>query len=110
MKSILLLAVLTTSLANVQAQGTFQFTANLSGANEVPPNSSTGAGLGTFTLNGSALSYVISISYLQNDIVPSDGTINGPADSSTTAGVLFDLGAPTFSPRRLPRRDINHSV
>jgi|SRR5665213_3019792 len=95
MKKIPILTFLMVSLASVQAQGTMQFTVNLNGANEVPPNSSPGSGFGTFTLSGTDLSYDFSgtLSF-QGGSEPTDGTINGPVNAGSAAPLLFDLGAP----------------
>ncbi|MDE3068462.1 MAG: CHRD domain-containing protein [Verrucomicrobiota bacterium] len=87
-------------MANTQAQGTLQFTVNLNGANEVPPNSSSATGWGTLTLEGTSLNYDIGVSYLQGGSIPSDGTINAWVNlgNGNHGSFLIDLGAPTFFP------------
>jgi hypothetical protein len=40
-----------------QAQGTLQFSATLTGADEVPPNNDPTVATGTFTLNGNVLNF-----------------------------------------------------
>jgi hypothetical protein len=64
----------------------------------VPPNGSPGSGSGTFTLNGTTLSYDFngSLSF-QGGAQPTDATVNGPANTGSTALVLFDLGAPLIT-------------
>lgn len=74
------------------AQGTF--TVTLSGANEVPPTGSTRIGSGNLSLNSTALDYTVAFSATAD--VPTDVAINGPANTASTAPVLFDLGAPFF--------------
>lgn len=91
MKITLLLVCLATSLATTQAQGTFQFTANLNGQNEVPPNNSTWFGSGYFDLSGTTFNYGIAFSAPAGEIT--NVTINGPASPGSTAPTLFDLGA-----------------
>lgn len=96
MKTILTVAALIGGLTGALAQGTLQFDVNLSGANEVPPNSSPGNGSGTLTLSGSTLDYLFSGTVdFQGGAQPTDITINGPAAAGSVASVLFDLGAPT---------------
>jgi|ERR1035437_325019 hypothetical protein len=88
----ILTAVLTT--ASAFAQGTFSVT--LSGANEVPPNSSLNTGNGQFTLNGSLLSWSIGLTDLS--FTPTGGNVYGPATTSQTAPAIFSLGTPTTGP------------
>lgn len=99
MKKILLLTFLAVGLARIQAQGTMQFTITLNGANEVPSNNSPGTGSGMFTLNGTDLNYDFggAVGGIIWSDQPTDATINGPANTDSTAPVLFDLGAPDFS-------------
>lgn len=97
MKKILILLFLTAGLARIQAQGTIQFTVNLSGANEVPPNGSPGPGTGILTLNNTTLNYLFGGTVLfQDGGQPTDITINGPADTNSTEPLFFDLGAPNI--------------
>lgn len=91
MKKILALALFLGGLTPALAQGTFQFTANLSGQNEVPPNNSTWYGLGYFDLSGATFDYGIGFSAPAGEIT--NVTINGPANSGSTAPIIFDLVA-----------------
>ncbi|HEY5232587.1 MAG TPA: CHRD domain-containing protein [Verrucomicrobiae bacterium] len=103
MKKLLTLILLIGGLAGAWAQGTLQFTVNVNGSNEVPPNGSPGFGSGGLTLNGTDLSYLFSGSDLfEGNALPTDATINGPADASSNAPLIFDLGAPTISPIQPP--------
>ncbi len=97
MKQTLVLLLTLASLASAKAQGTIQFLVNLSGANEVPTNDSGATGTGTFTLSSNSLSYGFGdlFNTANANIGPaSKATINGPAEATATAPVLFDLGAP----------------
>jgi CHRD domain/PEP-CTERM motif len=103
MKKILGLSLLFAGLVGVKAQGTLEFTVSLNGANEVPPTDSTRIGSGNLSLNGTALDYTVAFSATAD--VPTDVTINGPANTGSTAPILFDLGAPFFiapNPPELP--------
>jgi hypothetical protein len=72
-----------------QAQGTLEFRATLTGANEVPPNESPFVATGTFTLRGDAFSYDVSMYGYY--LYPAVATINGPAPPNKAAPVLFTL-------------------
>ncbi len=70
------------------------FTANLTGANEVPPNRSGHSGTGTFTLgsfvNGFVLDYCLE---LDGAFVPTSAGIFGPANREERPPILIaDLG------------------
>ena len=94
---MLALTLLVGGLSSAFAQGTLDFAVDLSGANEVPTNASPGFGSGTLHLDGTTLSYVINMSIsFQDGAEPTGVTINGPADTSSTAPMLFDLGTPTL--------------
>lgn len=77
-------------LGSAVAQGTFQFTANLTGAQEVPPNSSPHSATGNFTLDGSFLQWTVALDSSFFD--DTGGFVHGPASPGSTAPVLFDLG------------------
>ena len=86
MKKILILIALSGGLLNVLAQDTLQFNANLSGANETPPNNSSLSGIGTFSLTGNSLDFSVLI---QPATFPSDAGVYGAGNS-----LIFDLGTP----------------
>jgi CHRD domain len=90
MKTIVILAFLTGSLASAQIGGTLQFTATLNGTNEVPANTSTYVGSGTFTLTGNSLEY--SVGMLSLFFFPTSAGIYGPTNASQNAPLIFDLG------------------
>ena len=94
MRRRLLTIVVLACIVSAQAQGTFQFTVNLNGANQVPPNNSTGMGNGTLTLTGQTLSYNFGGLWT---FQVTTGSINGPSNPGFTAPVLFNLGAPSFA-------------
>jgi hypothetical protein len=89
MKTTLLAVLAGVSLA-ATAQAQLTFTANLSGTNEVPPNSSVFVGTGTFTLTGNTLEY--SVGMLAPFFFPASAGIYGPASAGQTGPLVFDLG------------------
>lgn len=88
MKQLLALTVLTGGLVGAFAQGTFQFTANLSGLNEIPPVIDFATGSGTFTLTGNSLDYLVA---MQPVTVPTGAGVYGPASPGQTGPLQFDL-------------------
>ena len=72
---------------------TFQFSASLSGTNEVPPNSSSATGTVTFTLVANLFTYQV---FLPLPLVPVGARIHGPANPGQNAGAVFDLDGPRF--------------
>lgn len=92
MKRMLPLLALVAAVVSASAQGTLQFTADLRGANEVPPNTSPYRGDGIFWLDGTTFNYGVGL-YLPMPTPPIGATIHGPAGLDSTAPVLFDLGA-----------------
>ncbi len=89
MKSILPLIVGTALCAGVAHAVTFEYTASLSGAAEVPANAGTGTGVGMFTLDGTTFTYDVSYSGLT--ATPSAAHIHGPAAVGVNAGVVFAI-------------------
>ena len=89
MKTTLLAVLAGVSLA-ATAQAQLTFTANLRGTNEVPPNSSTFVGSGTFTLTGNSLEY--SVGMLSPFFFPTSAGIYGPATDGRTGPLAIDLG------------------
>jgi len=72
---------------------TIHFEASLSGTNEVPPNNSTGAGTGTFTLEGNLFRYQV---FMPLPFAPAGASIHGPANPAENASALFPLDGPGF--------------
>lgn len=95
MKTILSLLAILASLVTASAQGTFQFVAALNGANQVPPNGSSGIGTGQFTLTGSSLDIFVDLT----PAFPVTGAfIHGPAGPGSTGPSIFDLGSAAERP------------
>jgi hypothetical protein len=102
MKKILSLLIVLAGLAGAHAQGTFHFTVNLSGQNEVPPNNSAGVGTAQLTLTGNALDIFLDIPAVPYGFTPIGAFIHGPAVPGATAPIIFDLGAYRTSPPIFP--------
>jgi hypothetical protein len=94
MKRIIASILLMAGLPGAFAQGTFQFTANLNGQNEVPPNDSPYHAFGTFSLVGGVLTYDIGTSFsTMNEIFyPTNAGFFGPAAAGQDGPLIFDLG------------------
>ena len=92
MKKLLFIALLTGSIVSAFAQGTLQFTVNLNGASEVPPNNSPYVGSGFFTLdlNTDVLNYGVGMSW--SYFLPTSAGIYGPANASQIGSLILDLG------------------
>jgi hypothetical protein len=92
-KALILFALLACTLT-VQAQGTIQFTATVTGTNEVPPNSDPTVFTGLFSLTGNSLSFLLNVpAWTFNSV---SASINGPALPGGTGPIIFDLGGPIF--------------
>ena len=91
---VLLLTLLACAVQPAQAQGTIQFKAILTGPNEVPPNNDPTIGIGTFTLEGNSLSFLVDVPAVT--FISVSGYIQGPALPRATGPIIFDLGGPTF--------------
>jgi hypothetical protein len=91
MKSILPLLVGTALCAGMAHAVTFEYTASLDGAAEVPPNAGTGTGVGVFTLDGTTFTYDVSYSGLTG--TPMAAHVHGPAAVGANAGVVFGIVA-----------------
>jgi hypothetical protein len=94
-KSTLIIALLACAL-EAQAQSTLQFSATLTGGNEVPPNNDPTVGTGTFLLSGKSLSFLVNVPAVT--FISLSGYIQGPALPGSNAPVLFDLGGPVVHP------------
>ncbi len=73
------------------------YVANLTGAQEVPPNSSTATGNATLLLSPDETSARVSLNFSGLTSAQSDAHIHGPAAPGVTAGVLFPLPLGNFS-------------
>jgi CHRD domain len=96
MKKILLISTFIGGFVGALAQGTLQFTVDLNGSNEVPPNDSPYTASGNLTLDGNTLDY--SIGRLGWDFLPTSAGIYGPAAPGQTNSLIFDLGNYSLSP------------
>ena len=70
--------------------------ARLSGAAQVPPNSSSGSGTAAIKLDGDILSWVITYQGLTGPVTA--GHFHGPAAAGANAGVVVPFAGPLASP------------
>ena len=94
MKSHLRILALLACALRAQAQGTIRFQAVLTGSSEVPPNSDPTTATGTFSLDGSLLSFRVDVPAVT--FISVSGYIQGPALPGANGAVIFNLGAPVF--------------
>ena len=94
MKRSLTVIALCACALNAQAQGTFQFYAALTGANEVPPNNDLTLTTGRFSLMGNSLSFTVNVPIIT--FIAQSAYIQGPAGPGVNAPIIFDLGGPVF--------------
>src|SRR5207249_7337394 len=94
MKKIALIVILLACALAAPAQGTIQFQAGLTGSDEVPSNSDPTIAIGTFTLDGNSLSFLVDVP--ADNFISVSGYIQGPAMPGTNGPVIFDLGGHTF--------------
>lgn len=92
-KTLLILSLPACALI-AQAQGTFEFTAALTGANEVPPNTDPTTCTGTFVLTGDSLTFDLKVPAVT--FIAQNAYIQGPAPPGSTAPIIFNLGGPVF--------------
>ena len=90
MKKIIFALALIACTTDARAQGTLNFSATLTGGNEVPPNSDPTIGTATLLLNGNILNFTVYVPAVT--FITTGGTINGPAFPGNTAAAIFDLG------------------
>lgn len=94
MRRILTIIALCVCALNAQAQGTFQFYATLTGANEIPPNNDPTVTTGSFSLMGNSLSFTVNVPLIT--FIAQSAYIQGPALPGSNSPVIFDLGGPVF--------------
>ena len=68
----------------------------LSGANEVPPNASTGTGTAKVDLDGTVLKWTVTYSGTTGPVTA--GHFHGPAQPGSNAGVVVPFPGPLSSP------------
>ena len=82
--------------------------ATLTGASQVPPNSSTGSGTASIKLDGDVLSWVITYSGLTGPVTGAH--LHGPAPANANAGVIVpfagSLGSPITGSKQLTAAQI----
>jgi hypothetical protein len=79
------------SNTNFSISATQQFTATLTGAQEVPAVSTSATGSGSVTLNTAEDQITVNMSFSGLSGAPTAAHIHGSAPAGSTAGVLFDL-------------------
>ncbi len=85
-------AAVATSCGSSTAPTNKQYVANLSPANEVPPKTTTGAGVVTFVDLGSEIDWTMTLTNMTGVIA---SHIHGPAAAGVNSGVIFNLFLPT---------------
>ena len=80
-------------LANAIVRAETSFTATLSGAQEVPPNSSTAKGFGIVTLNDAETQIRFSLTFSGLGSNQTASHIHGASPAGANAPVLFNIGA-----------------
>ena len=88
MKTTFSLLILCATLLNGWAQGTLEFTVNMTGTEETPPNSSPIIGTGWFLLTGNTFRFAVGAS---DGFIPLGGYIKGPATPSSVAPEIFEM-------------------
>src|SRR5438094_940142 len=94
MKRELLITAVVACALTVQAQGTLQFEATLTGASEVPPNSDPTVCTGVFSLSGNVLDFYVDVPAVT--FIADSAYIQGPAGPGTNGPIVFDLGGSFF--------------
>jgi hypothetical protein len=89
-----ILAAVCASLPSAARADTF-YTANLSGAEEVPANASAGTGFGRVTLNDSETQVTVSVYYQGLGSNVTAGHVHGSAPPGTNAPIVFNLNPTT---------------
>lgn len=79
------------SVYEIKAKPSLLFTANLNGAQEVPPTSSTGTGTATLLLSPDEKTARVSLNFAGISGSQTDAHIHGPAAAGSTASALFPL-------------------
>jgi hypothetical protein len=83
------LGALLFAVPSAHADPILVYQAFLSGANENPPNATTGTGYGTVTLNATMDQFVVDLTWQGLTGNASAGHIHGPAPIGTNAPVIF---------------------
>jgi hypothetical protein len=93
-------------LGGVQAQaGCSAFTANLIGAEEVPPSGSSGTGTGTVVLNAAQTQITVNLTFTGLSTPANAGHIHGPGASGVIAPIVFGFsGVPAATAGSIPQQ------
>lgn|SRR3990167_1773746 len=91
---IILLIVGIVALTMQTSSQASNFTASLSGSQEVPANSSTGSGSGTFTLSGNSLKYFVSVSGLSSQLTAAHFHAGNPGISGPPIRTITFVALP----------------
>ncbi len=75
----------------IKSKPSLLFTANLNGAQEVPPTSSTGTGTATLLLSPDEKTARVALNFSGISGAQTDAHIHGPAPAGSTASALFPL-------------------
>jgi hypothetical protein len=90
-----LVAAVATSCGSSTEPKNKTYVANLSPANEVPPKTTTGTGVVTFTDLGSEIDWAMTLNNVTNVIA---SHIHAPAPAGTNANVIINLFLPNQPP------------
>lgn len=81
------------------------FVANLSGAQDVPPTTSTATGVATVDLNSLQTMITVNLTFSGLEGTATAAHIHGPAPAGSNAGVLFPFtGVPAASSGSIPQQ------
>ena len=101
MRFALVLLALAVGVVTASSQGNIRFSAQLSGASEVPPNPSLYAARASFWLDGDLFSYAVGLTFPDyTGVSPTSAFICGPAPIGENGPNIFTLGSfiPVFNP------------
>lgn len=98
-RSIRLIAAITASLASFSVQAeTITYHAVLNGASEVPPNSTSGTGTVSATVDTDLKSLAYKVQYKGLSGPVTAGHFHGPASTKESAGIMIPMSAPMGNP------------
>ena len=99
MRSTIFAIVFALTATVSDAQGTFQFHATLTGANQLPPNSSATVAEALFTLNGATLGGDFWLLFQREYFAPLASSLEGPSMGTTRGTRIYEFFGPvTFMP------------
>src|SRR5262249_23701435 len=90
--ALVIVAMLWTS-QSLSAAGAQVFTATLTGAQQVPPVSTTATGTGTVLLNAAETQITVNLTFSGLSTPAVAAHIHGPAPSGSNADILFDFAS-----------------